>query len=227
MRILLFALAGMTLIVVACGSEKSELARATPESRSTAAASTGPEAVITTDATQLVLPADQMIAGTFTPRDGSIATLQWSRSWERDPADPGAATGATYVTITVATDASVADGITDFANAYGPVAGASYAQSAIEVRGFAKQDTKIAPVTLGVTGPDEQTAWRAEFGRGASQTFVQYFVFMRVRNVLAAITTFAPTVAGAEPPNLLDETRQLAKRQADRLLAQPTIPKPN
>ncbi len=98
-------------------------------------------------------------------------------------------------------------------------------QRVIALRGFDPAQIQVTEVPLDGLGLDQQAAWRVEFSRGsATERYVQYFVYLRVRNVHATLTTFAQHVNGAEPPHLLDETRQLAQREAALLRAQPATP---
>jgi hypothetical protein len=208
MRILLALLAGAALLA-ACGSSKN---RASTKATS--------EPLITADPRLLVLPADQLPAP-FTAKDGSIVSAQWSRSWDRDPND-SAATGATRVTINAVLEQTVAQAVSDFDSNYGGSNGQTYAQRAIQARGFQPAQIKVAPADVGSLGVDQQEAVRVEFTRGTAEaSYVQYFVYMRVRNTLAQVTAFAQNKDGAEAPKLLDDLKSVAKKQADHLRSLP------
>lgn len=180
--------------------------------------------LIVVDPKELLAPEDAVL-GKFSVKDGTITTAQWNRAWDRDPNDPAAATGATRLTATAWLQQTVEEATTSFADiATGP-GGQDYAVTAIGVRGFPLQNICVRPAAIEPLGVPQQSAWRAEFTHGsAAQSYVQYFVFMRVHNTRALVTGFAQNVNGAEAPRLLDDTRQLAKKQAERLLAMPTQP---
>lgn len=178
--------------------------------------------LLVVDPKLLPLPADQIIPGTFQVTDGSIATAQWNRTWDRDPADPGSAAGATRITINARLYLSIEDAVQDFADGAAGAGGRAAAQQAIAVRGFSPAQICTRAVSLDPLGVDQQAAWRVEFTRGnPDQTYVQYFVYLRVRNTRAVVTTFAQNKDGAEATRLLADTKQVAKLQADRLLAFP------
>lgn len=224
--LLVAAVAVVLIVVFSLGGRRrstSTIDAGTPGAGSpTATGYSGPDAIIVADPKDMVLPADA-IAGNFTTKEGSIVTAQWSRSWQRDPADPGAASGASFITINTALEKTIDNAVADFQKSFAGDAGGRYVQQAIQLRGFSEPEIKVNQADVGSFGANEQIALRAAFARtGSNQTFVQYFVFMRIRNTITTITAFAPNQGATEAPNLLTDLKQVAKQQADRLLAMPT-----
>lgn len=221
MRMLLIAVAAATLLGAACAPvERTRRSRlpATPTPRV--------QTLIAVDPRQLVLDEKGFIPGQWTMQEGTLFTGQWNRAWDRDPADPGSATGATRVTIQASLFPSLEESAEKFAQTALGVDGQETIRRVIALRGFDPAQIQVTEVPLDGLGLDQQAAWRAEFSRSpaTSERYVQYFVYLRVRNVHATLTTFAQSVNGAEAPKLLEETKQLAQREAALLRAQPATP---
>ena len=220
MRVFVTLLTSALLLGACLAPEKQAQTLPPSATPSTTPAPTNPPGTIAVDPRILALPADEMIPGKFTIEEGSIATAQWNRAWNRDPADPGAASGVTRVAINARLYQSIKDATDEFATISAGKGGMDYVQGVIEQRGFERRNVKVTPASVGTLGAEEEAAWRAEFTRGnPNETFVQYFVFVRVRNTRALITTFAQNKDGAEAPNLLEDTKQISLRQTRRLLA--------
>lgn len=220
MRMLLIAAAAATLLGAACAPVES-----TRRSRLPATPTPRVQTLIAVDPRHLVLDEKSFLPGQWTMQEGTIFTGQWNRAWDRDPADPGAAAGATRVTVQATLFPSLEESTEKFAQMAAGAGGRDTVQRVIALRGFDVANIQVTEVPLDGLGLDEQAAWRAEFSRGvATERYVQYFVYLRVRNVHATLTTFAQYVNGAEPPQLLEETKQLAQREASLLRAQPATP---
>jgi hypothetical protein len=228
MRFILSVMAG-ALLLAACSTNDAKTKTAAPStSGATPAAPAATQKLIAVPPCQLLVPADEMIAGKFEVKEGSgLATAQCNRSWDREPADPGAAAGATRVVINARLYQNLPDATTDFSETATGAGGEGLITRGIETRGFLRVQIKIAEATMPSLGADEQVAWRVEFTRGsATDTYVQYFVYLRVKNTRAEIQTFAQNVGGAEAKGLLDDTQQIAKKQADRLRSFPATADP-
>lgn len=214
------ALGAAILVALAFAQSRHDSPAARTHTASPTAAAD--ERLIVVDPKELVLREDEMIPGSFTLKEGSIATAQWNRSWDRDPADPGAATGVTRVAINARLFRSLADATKEFTLEAVGANGVVTVKNAIKVRGFYERNIRVIPADVGALGADDQSAWRGEFTRGnAEETYVQYFVFVRVRNARALVTAFAQNRNGAEAPNLLADTKQVARQQAAHLVAIP------
>jgi hypothetical protein len=183
----------------------------------------GEQQLIAVDPRLLPVPADGMIAGRWQVTEGSIATAQWSRAWDRDPADTAGAAGATRIAIQARLYLSLEDAVQDFAETASGPSGQALVQAAIEQRAFAPQNICVRAVTLDPLGVAQQTAWRVEFTRGRPEdTYVQYFVFLRHLNTRALVSTFGQMTEGKEPPRLLEDTVRVARLQAAHLRSLPT-----
>lgn len=218
MRILaLLSTVGLVLALAGCAPAK-------PGARTQTPAAPAVQQLIALDPKELIFRPYQMIPGTWDAKEGSIASPQWNRAWDRNPADPGYSLGASRVTATSRLYLSIADSLADFAETAQGEACVEYASRAIELRGFSRDQIKVSPTDLGTLGADQQAACRAEFTRGPGlETYAQYFVFIHVRNTRVLITTFAQHQNGAEAPQLLQDTQQLAKTEADYLKSLPTV----
>ena len=220
MRITLTLLTSALLLGACLAPKKQAQTLPPPATPSTTPVPTNPPGTIAIDPRVLMLPQDEMIPGKFTIEEGSIATAQWNRAWNRDPADPGAASGVTRVAINARLYQSIKDAVDEFATVSAGKGGMDYVQGVVEQRGFERRHIKVTQADIGTLGAEEEAAWRVEFTRGnPGEAFVQYFVFIRVRNTRALVTTFAQHKNGAEAPNLLEDTRQISLKQAQRLLA--------
>jgi hypothetical protein len=220
MRSLLIAVAVATLLAAACAPVETSRRARLP-------ATTTPivQTLIAVDPRQLVLDEKAFLPGQWKMQEGTLFTGQWNRAWDRDPADPGSITGATRVTIQATLFPSLEESSEKFAQTAVGAGGRDTVQRVIALRGFDTANIQVTEVPLDGLGLDEQAAWRAEFSRGsATERYVQYFVYLRVRNVHATLTTFAQSVNGTEVPKLLEETKQLAQREAALLRAQPATP---
>lgn len=222
MRILVPLLAGGAILLAAWCSAK-------PASRQ-AQTSVTPRPSATADTTMLyaihprdlILPAEQMIPGVFTVSyNDSLVTGQWSRVWERDASDPAAASGASRVVIASVLYLTLDEAVQEWAaNGEGPAAD-DVVQRSITQRGILPQNLRMARIPdWEPLGMDGQVAWRAEFTpSGPEDTYTEYWVLMRSRNVRIILRAVAHNVSGAEAPNLRGETRELARRQAQHLLS--------
>lgn len=154
--------------------------------------------------------------------DGSTITAQWNRNWDREPAGSGSATRITNNTMLFL---NLDEAHKQFdATATGD-GGKKALEAVLTVRGAMPEGMCITPVDAGALGVDQQAAWRAEFLRG-NQSYVTYWVYLRVRNVRATLQTFVETTNAAEQPALFEETKQLAAKQAAKLKATPATAKP-
>jgi hypothetical protein len=172
-----------------------------------------------------------MIPGTFEVRGGTqdttIATAQCSRSWDRAPAE-AATGGATRVAINGRLYRNIVEGKEDFDLNFSGEIGRQFVSRVIEARGFLKHQVTVTeapnPPALGV---DQQVIYRAEYTRGnAIETWVDYYIFMRVKNTFASIQVSAQHIGGAEAKGLVADMQTVAKKQADRLLAFPATADP-
>ena len=232
MRYLLLAGAAGALLLAGagtgCAPEKTKTPTATT-TRSAQSPTPVPEdaLLVAVPPDQLVLPREHMVEGLFTLTEASAQTSDYSRAWDRDESDPGYATGATRVTISARLFPSIAEQVTGFNQNAMPPGGQRTIEGTLQLRGFGATQMKITPADVGRLGVAQQYAYRAEFTRGnADQTYVEYFIFLGVRNTRAMIQVFAQNREGAEAPHLLDEAKEIAQQQARRLLAAPATEKP-
>jgi hypothetical protein len=215
MRIL-FPLIAAAALLAACSDKKSPQ----PTPRASEVSTT--VKLINLPPKDLILPAGQMIAGAWKSEEGTLADPQFNRAWNRDPADPGAATGATRITITARLYKNLDDSADDCAeSATGPDALEFIYQTLIS-RGFLRENIRPSQPPLDQLGGECQSFWRAEFSR-STETNVQYFAFVHVKNTRALITAFAASIDGKEAPQLLDDMKQATRKQADYMLSLPTI----
>jgi hypothetical protein len=221
----LLALLAAGVWLIACSTDGSSPRAANPTPTTATPTATAarppvltPEGLVSVDPRFLLLPTDQMIPGRFTAREGTLASAQFNRSWERDPADPGYAAGTARVTANARLFLSLADARSEFDRVSAGEDGLKYVQVVIGTRGVPVSAIRAAEVELPPLGVEGQRVWRAEFGETRNETYVQYFVFLRQKNTTVLLTTVAQNVNGAEAPNLLAETTELAQRQARYLL---------
>ncbi|MFN8557405.1 MAG: hypothetical protein U0531_08660 [Dehalococcoidia bacterium] len=179
--------------------------------------------LIVADPKELPLPAGSMIPGRFTTTEGASASAQWNRVWNREESDPAGAQGVNRVTINVRLYLSTSDAIGDFTQTNVFPAVLPLIDSTLAARGVPKEYIiSTDPIEVESLGAGQQSVMRVEYTLGSpSEVYVQYWVAFQVRNTKATITTFGQKKAGEEPANLRDETVQIAKRQAARLLAMP------
>jgi hypothetical protein len=183
------------------------------------------EPLISVDPRLLVLPDADMIPGKWSSTEGTLAYPQWNRAWDRDPADPGYATGATRITSTARLYLSIVDSSQDFEQTAKGSACTELAYQTLQARGFPRSQVKVTDVTLDPLGGEHQWACRAEFTRGSvAETYVQYFAFVHVKNTRAIMTAYAQNQGGQEAPKLLDDLKEFARRQANHLLSLPATP---
>ena len=222
MRIMLPLLAGVAVLSVAC-SDSPQKPSATPTTAATAAV----DQVIDQYPNALVLPPDKMVTGSWKVKEGTIVNTQFNRSWERDAAEAAATGGSQFTTITATLYRSPSDAHVAFINEADPPGGHDYCMAVIQNRGVPLENITCGVAALAPLGTDREIAWRAEFRpMNSPQVYVQYLVFVRVKNTRALITTAAESLGGAENPNLITETTEVAKRQAQYLLSLPisTVP---
>jgi hypothetical protein len=229
MRILLILLAGM-LLLSACDEDKDP-----PKAASTAPAATASpaaEKLISIHPCELPIPAGEMIPGKFevrenTPDSPGIGTAQCSRSWDRDAAELGTG-GAARVAINARLYQTIPDGQSDFERYYSGEAGKNHIANIIGSRGFLRVQIAIDEVKDSpALGADQLSIYRAQYTRGnAIETWVDYYVFVRVKNTFASMQVSAQNMAGAEAKSLAPDMQTLAKKQADRLRAFPATADP-
>ena len=217
MRILAPLLAGAALLFLTWCSTRPESAPSV--TRPTVTATPAATGLVEIDPRALVLPTEKMIPGTFTMTEGSLASAQWNRNWDREPTDPNFASSAARIGINARLYLSIEDAVADF---NGSSVGANAQESivsAIALRGFDRQNIRATAIEWPALGTDAQSAFRVEFTRGSAvDTWVEYWIYMQESNTRALIKTVAQNIAGAEASNLREETREIAKRQADHLL---------
>lgn len=218
MRILFPLIAAMALLAACSGTTSS---KSTPSPSNTPAL----VSVINLEPKELLLRPNQMIPGMWKSEEGTIADPQFNRAWNRDPADPGAATGAGRITITARLYQSLGDSFDDFLETATGPDGQEFLYQTITARGFDRSQIRISQPPMDQLGVDRQILWRVEFSR-SGETNVQYFAFIHVKNTRALITAFASNKDGTEAPQLLDDMKQVTKKQADYMLSLPTILRP-
>lgn len=229
MRVVFALLAGV-LLLAACGANK-------PKTVSTAATATASAMAMDTKLIavhpcELPLPAAEMIPGKFEMRENSpsspgLATAQCSRSWDRDAAE--ATTGnATRVAINARLYQTLTDGKADFDNNFAGDAGKQSITNIIENRAILRHQITVEAVPNPPSfGTDQQSVYRAQYTRGnAVETWVDYYVFLRVKNTFAYMQVSAQNISGAEAKGLAADMQTLAKKQADRLLSFPATADP-
>ncbi len=154
--------------------------------------------------------------------DGSTITAQWNRTWDRPSTGNGAATRITNNVMLFLTMDEAKQAFDSTAAGDG---GRTAIEGALRVRGATPEGMCITPVDIGPMGVDQQAAWRAEYIRG-HETYTTYWVYLRVRNVRATLQTFAQVSSATEQPQLFEETKQLAAKQAAHLRTFPANTKP-
>ncbi len=174
-----------------------------------------------------VFPRDLLLPENAVPnadevKDGSAATAQWNRSWTRKAGTDGSATD---IKLQAALYLTISEAFEDFNQTASGAGAITTITGLIELRGARKDEICITPIDIGQTGADQQSAYRAEYLRG-SERYVTYWVWLRVRNVRALLQTFAAIPDGKEAPALLDETKRLAKAEADLLTTTPATQPP-
>jgi hypothetical protein len=219
MRTLLLLVAA-AMLLAACNGKESK--SGTPAAGQAATTTPPPPAakVIAVPPCELPLAADQMIPGTFTVKESTLFTAQCVRSWDADLSLIGA---TQRVAILGRLYQNLTDAKTDFDMSAKGDGAMSVIKGTIQNRGFLPHQIKVTDVnTLPSLGADDQSAFRAEFTRGTpADTWVEYFVFVRVKNTRAQIEVVAQNAAGAEAKGLFDDAQQVAKKQAEHLLAVP------
>lgn len=210
------------VLLAACSGSSSQSSTSPSVAQPTATIATK---LIAIHPCELPLPAHEMIPGKFEVRQGELATAQCSRSWDGDIAVAGttqriAILGRLYPTLP--------DAEADFAAYARGEGGRRYVTSVIAARGFFEHQINVSEVTnLPPLGVDDQAAWRVEFTRGtAAETWVEYFLFVRVKNTRAQIQVVGQNAGGAEAKGLFDDAQRVVKKQAERLLAIPATADP-
>lgn len=213
MRVVIVMVAAAVLALAACGKDDPK-----PPSSTRATPAPSPDTrLIAVEPQQLVLTEQEMIPGTWKVTDGAVATGQHTRRFERDQADPALAAGTIRVDIQARLHETVANAVDDFQQICTGTGGSAYVQSAIAPRGFTAAEMRISNPVLPDIGADEHWLWRVEYGKPGGEQFSTYYLCMRVRNSRTIVSTIAPMRDGAEPANLLAETIEAGKRQAQRL----------
>lgn len=179
-----------------------------------------PDLLIAADPKDLILGQNDLLPGaSFKFAEGAIVTAQWNRAWDRTftgAADQG---GLARVTMNGSLTQTLAEAVAVFAESAVGQGGYTAVQGAIKQRGFEDRQICVTQFDFGPLAVDQAGGWRAEFKNEQGEAWVDYWVFLRQRNIRAIVQTNARMEGGVESPRALDETRQVIKKQADLLRA--------
>src|SRR5262245_40923749 len=126
------------LLLAACSKDNSTAKQAT------VAATSVPQLYVNADPKLLLLTEAEVPAGKWKISEGSNASLQYFRSFDRDAPDSAPATGATRIAISGRIYQNQAESADDTFQQCMGLNGKGYLQATISIRGFAPEEMRFS-----------------------------------------------------------------------------------